>query len=144
MEEAYLFANQIRLRVRCKKDSFSLEFKKKVGESYLEISQEIFLEEYHDLIELGNLPAGEIRDFLNGSMGRKKLASIGLVNSLRWKTKIFDGILVLDRTNCKLKRFYSLEFRSWKQTLPDNICLTLGIEGLKSKYKTKLEKLWTI
>jgi len=121
-EEAKLFLQGLRFRVRLKYGNYSLELKSRVHNERWEMSQPISSEEFK-LIFQHSFPEGEIKSKLSKLRLFASLKWIGTANTVRKKIHFRDGVLVLDQTTCcnNAQTHYQIEFRSDLVSLPHKI-----------------------
>ncbi len=125
-ETAQLLKRNMRLRVRVKNGKCSLELKIKTVEIQ-ELKQKISDTELSDLFQ-GNLPEGKIKQVIGNMSG--KIMNIKTANTTRAKKDFEGGLLVLDKTICRGRTYFQIEFRSY-----DNRSKTISD---LSRFKRKL------
>jgi uncharacterized protein YjbK len=139
--DAELYNQDLRLRVRIKDEKKSLELKDYRDGRHWDIGQRISGEEFRGLLQ-GQVPEGEAGRIISVLHLQGHLRCIRVANTIRKKIWINDGILVLDMTVWPSAR-YEVEYRSEQNKIP------LAVKNIRSSFcpepmpHDKMEELWT-
>lgn len=141
VNQAQLLANKTRLRVRVKNGKYSLELKIKTRREIKEFKQKISDKELANLF-LGNLPDGDIKRTIARVDG--SLLNIKCSQTSRAKRSFQGGTLVLDKTTCRGKTHFQIEFRSEKKNHPRVVGVIKKEINLQKRAAiiTKLISMW--
>jgi len=140
-EQAELYHHDLRLRVRVKGDRKSLELKDYRDDRHWDIGQLISEEQFRCILH-GELPDGEISRILSVLELKGHLHCINLANTNRQKTRISDGILVLDTTDWPGKTCYEVEYRSGQKAIPAEVRDIRQRFCCTPRRYDKMETLW--